>query len=55
MRTILLTLFAVTAISRVSIGLYGTISYVGKVRQRQVGLRLALGVGPFRSWLLARS
>jgi putative ABC transport system permease protein len=43
LRTILLTLFAVTAISLVSIGLYATISYVGRLRQREVGLRLALG------------
>jgi putative ABC transport system permease protein len=43
LRTILLTLFAVTAISLVSIGLYGTISYMGRLRQREVGLRLALG------------
>ena len=46
LRTILLTLFAATAISLVSIGLYGTISYVGKVRQREVGLRLAFGALP---------
>ncbi len=46
LRTILLTLFATTAISLVCIGLYGTISYMGKVRQREVGLRLALGALP---------
>jgi putative ABC transport system permease protein len=46
LRTTLLTLFAVTAISLVCIGLYGTISYMGKVRQREVGLRLALGALP---------
>ncbi len=46
LRTILLTLFAVTAIALVSIGLYGTISYMGRIRQREVGLRLALGALP---------
>jgi putative ABC transport system permease protein len=46
LRTILLTLFAVTAITLVSIGLYGTISYLGRTRRREVGLRLALGALP---------
>ena len=43
LRTILLTFFAVTAISLASVGLYGTLSYSVNVRQREVGLRLALG------------
>ena len=46
LRTILLTLFAVTAILLVSIGLYGTISYMGRIRRREIGLRLALGALP---------
>lgn len=46
LRMILLTLFAITAISLVSIGLYGTISYLVRARQREVGLRLALGAMP---------
>jgi putative ABC transport system permease protein len=46
LRTILLTLFALTAMALVSIGLYGTISYLGRIRQREVGLRLALGALP---------
>ncbi|MEO6804742.1 MAG: ABC transporter permease [Edaphobacter sp.] len=46
LRTILLTLFAMTAISLVCIGLYGTISYLGRTRRREVGLRLALGAVP---------
>jgi putative ABC transport system permease protein len=46
LRTLLLTLFAVTAVSLVSLGLYGTISYLVRVRQREVGLRLALGAMP---------
>jgi putative ABC transport system permease protein len=46
LRTLLLTLFAVTAVSLVSLGLYGTMSYLVRVRQREVGLRLALGALP---------
>ena len=46
LRTILLSLFALTAIALVSIGLYGTISYLGRTRRREVGLRLALGALP---------
>lgn len=42
-RTILLSLFALTAISLACIGLYGTLSYFVTVRRREVGLRLALG------------
>jgi putative ABC transport system permease protein len=43
MRTVLLTSFAATAIALACIGLYGTLSYSVNVRQREVGLRLALG------------
>lgn len=43
MRTVLLTAFAVTAVSLACIGLYGTLSYLVSVRRREVGLRLALG------------
>jgi putative ABC transport system permease protein len=43
MRTILLTFFAVTAVLLVCVGIYGTFSYLVKLRQREVGLRLALG------------
>ena len=45
MRTILLTFFALAAVSLVSVGIYGTFSYLVKLRQREVGLRLALGAG----------
>jgi putative ABC transport system permease protein len=43
LRTVLLTFFAATAISLACVGLYGTLSYSVSVRQREVGLRLALG------------
>lgn len=46
LRTQLLTLFAVSAVSLVSLGLYGTMSYLVRVRQREIGLRLALGALP---------
>jgi putative ABC transport system permease protein len=43
LRTVLLAFFASTAIALACIGLYGTLSYAVNVRQREVGLRLALG------------
>jgi predicted permease len=43
LRTVLLTLFAFTAIALASIGLYGTLSYFVTTRSREIGLRLALG------------
>lgn len=43
LRTVLLTFFALTAISLACVGLYGTLSYLVSMRQREVGLRLALG------------
>jgi len=43
LRTILLTFFAVTAVSLTCIGLFGTLSYSVALRRREVGLRLALG------------
>jgi putative ABC transport system permease protein len=43
LRTILLAFFAATAVSLACVGLYGTLSYLVSVRQREVGLRLALG------------
>jgi ABC-type antimicrobial peptide transport system permease subunit len=43
LRTVLLTFFALTAISLACVGLYGSLSYLVSVRQREVGLRLALG------------
>ena len=46
LRTILLTFFALTAVSLACVGLYGTLSYALSVRQREVGLRLALGALP---------
>jgi putative ABC transport system permease protein len=43
LRTVLLVLFALTALSLSCVGLYGTLSYVVNLRRREVGLRLALG------------
>ena len=52
LRTMLLTLFAATAILLACIGLYGTLSYLGRLRQREVGVRLALGA--MRNQIVAR-
>jgi putative ABC transport system permease protein len=41
LRTLLLSLFALTAVSLACIGIYGTLTYVVSVRHREVGLRLA--------------
>ena len=43
LRTVLLVLFALAALSLACVGLYGTLSYVVNLRRREVGLRLALG------------
>jgi putative ABC transport system permease protein len=43
LRTILLSLFALTAVSLACVGLYGTLSYFVTVRKREIGLRLAMG------------
>ena len=43
LRTVLLTMFALTAVSLACIGLYGTLTYLVTLRHREIGLRLALG------------
>ncbi len=47
-RTLLLTLFALTALALACVGLYGTMSHLVTTRRREVGLRLALGAGRVR-------
>jgi putative ABC transport system permease protein len=46
LRTVQLACFALTAIALASIGLYGTLTYLVNVRQREVALRIALGALP---------
>ena len=43
LRTFLLTAFAGSAVLLACIGIYGTLNYLARLRQREVGMRLALG------------
>ncbi len=43
LRTVLLIAFGSTAIALACIGLYGSLNYLGRVREREIGLRLTLG------------
>jgi putative ABC transport system permease protein len=52
LRTLLLTMFALTAVSLACIGLYGTLTYLVTLRHREIGLRLALGA--MRSQIIRR-
>jgi putative ABC transport system permease protein len=46
LRTFLLVLFAASAVLLACIGIYGTLNYLGRLRQREVGMRLAFGALP---------
>ena len=48
LRTLLLASFAATAVLLACIGLYGTLNYLGRMRRREVGVRLALGASRMR-------
>jgi putative ABC transport system permease protein len=43
LRTALISVFAGAALALVSLGIYGTLSYLVSLRRREVGLRVALG------------
>lgn len=43
LRTVLLSLFAASAVLLACLGIYGTLNYLGRLRQREVGVRLAMG------------
>src|SRR5207248_8683193 len=43
LRTLLLVIFAVTAVLVACVGLYSTLGYLVTVKRREIGLRIALG------------
>lgn len=52
LRTTLLSVFAATAVALACIGIYGTLSYLTRLRRREIGVRLALGA--FRGQIVGR-
>lgn len=46
LRTFLLAAFAGSAVLLACVGIYGTLNYLARLRQREVGMRLALGALP---------
>jgi ABC-type antimicrobial peptide transport system permease subunit len=52
LRTFLLTAFAATALSLACMGLYATSSYLGRLRRRETGVRIAIGAS---RWNIAGS
>jgi predicted permease len=48
LRTYLLAFFSLAALSLACLGLYGTLSYLVHIRQRETALRLALGAAPLQ-------